>query len=162
MLVSWLAFSWTLKMETCSFETSVDFQRTTRRCNPEARTLHNHRCEILKFYTTELLHAYFPNSFVCYFVSLTGPDLLIKRSAVALYSTAYCIRWNYSSWPTRYRSTHHRHIYYFCRSISLNMSYHKIKLNLCNLNGYILYHAPINFLCDKVLWNLIEIDFGYT
>jgi hypothetical protein len=37
-----LAYSSTLKMEvTCSSETSVDFQRTTRRYIPEERTLHN-------------------------------------------------------------------------------------------------------------------------
>jgi hypothetical protein len=30
MLVSCLTYSSTLKMETCSYETSVDFQRTTR------------------------------------------------------------------------------------------------------------------------------------
>jgi hypothetical protein len=35
---------------TCSSETSVDFQRTTWRYSPENRTLHNHRCENLKFY----------------------------------------------------------------------------------------------------------------
>jgi hypothetical protein len=34
----------------CSSETSVLFQRTTRRYIPEARTLHNHRCETLKSY----------------------------------------------------------------------------------------------------------------
>jgi hypothetical protein len=39
-LVSCLAYSSTLKMEaTCSSETSVDFQRTTRRYIPEVRTL---------------------------------------------------------------------------------------------------------------------------
>jgi hypothetical protein len=35
---------------TCSYETSVDTQRTTRRYIPEDGALHNHRCEILKFY----------------------------------------------------------------------------------------------------------------
>jgi hypothetical protein len=30
---------------TCSSETQVEFQRTTRRCIPEHRTLHNHRCK---------------------------------------------------------------------------------------------------------------------
>jgi hypothetical protein len=34
----------------CSSETSVDFQQTTRRCIPEDRTLHNHRCKNLKSY----------------------------------------------------------------------------------------------------------------
>jgi hypothetical protein len=50
-LVFCLAYSSTLKMEaTCSSETSVDFQRTTRRYIPEDKTLHNHRCENLKLY----------------------------------------------------------------------------------------------------------------
>jgi hypothetical protein len=34
----------------CSSETSVDFQRVTRRYIPEDSTLHNHRCENLKSY----------------------------------------------------------------------------------------------------------------
>jgi hypothetical protein len=38
--------------ETCSFETSVDFQPTERRYIPEERTLHNHRCENLKSYVS--------------------------------------------------------------------------------------------------------------
>jgi hypothetical protein len=33
-----------------STETSVNFQRTTRRYIPEDNILHNHRCENLKFY----------------------------------------------------------------------------------------------------------------
>jgi hypothetical protein len=33
-----------------SSEMSVEFQRTTRRYIPEARTLHNHHCENLEFY----------------------------------------------------------------------------------------------------------------
>jgi hypothetical protein len=36
---------------TCSSETWVDTQRTTRRYIPEDGTLHNHRCENLKSYT---------------------------------------------------------------------------------------------------------------
>jgi hypothetical protein len=35
----------------CSSETSVGFQRTTRRYIPEDNTLHKHRCENLKSYT---------------------------------------------------------------------------------------------------------------
>jgi hypothetical protein len=35
---------------TCSSETSVDIQRTTRRYIPEDSTLNNHRCENLKSY----------------------------------------------------------------------------------------------------------------
>jgi hypothetical protein len=47
-LVSCSAYS-SLKMEPiCSFETSVDFQRTTRRYIPEVSTLHNHCCESFK------------------------------------------------------------------------------------------------------------------
>jgi hypothetical protein len=40
-----------LKMEeTCSSETSVDFQQTTWHDIPEDRSLHNHRCESFKSY----------------------------------------------------------------------------------------------------------------
>jgi hypothetical protein len=54
-VVSCSAYSSTLKMEAiCSFETSVEFQRTTRRYIPEDSTLHNHRCETLKSYTVNL------------------------------------------------------------------------------------------------------------
>jgi hypothetical protein len=35
---------------TCSSETSIEFQRTTRRCIPEDRSLQNHRYEIFKSY----------------------------------------------------------------------------------------------------------------
>jgi hypothetical protein len=50
MLVSCCVCSSTLTMEvTCSFEASVYFQRTTRRYIPEDRSIHNHRCENLKF-----------------------------------------------------------------------------------------------------------------
>jgi hypothetical protein len=38
----------------CSFETSVDFQRTTRRYIPEDKTHHNHRCDNLKPHTNLL------------------------------------------------------------------------------------------------------------
>jgi hypothetical protein len=34
--------------EACSSETSVDFQRTTLRYNPEDKTVDNHRWENLK------------------------------------------------------------------------------------------------------------------
>jgi hypothetical protein len=47
-----ILFFWTLKMEAlCSFETSVDTQRTTLRYIPEDGTIHNHRFENLKFYS---------------------------------------------------------------------------------------------------------------
>jgi hypothetical protein len=39
----------------CCSETTVDFQRNTRRYIPEDGTRHNHRCENLKSYT---LHGY--------------------------------------------------------------------------------------------------------
>jgi hypothetical protein len=48
-LVSCSAYFLTLKMEaTCSSETSVDFQRTTRRFIPDDTTPHNHCYENLK------------------------------------------------------------------------------------------------------------------
>jgi hypothetical protein len=43
--------AWSSMLTTCSSETSVDFQRTTRRYIPEDRTLHNHRCENIRSYT---------------------------------------------------------------------------------------------------------------
>jgi hypothetical protein len=52
-LVSFFAYSSTLNMEpTFSSETTVDFQRPTRRYILEDRTLHNHRCENLRSYRT--------------------------------------------------------------------------------------------------------------
>jgi hypothetical protein len=45
-------------------ETSVDFQRTTRRYIPEVRTLHNHRCENLKSYFVGYIHPFY-FSFLC-------------------------------------------------------------------------------------------------
>jgi hypothetical protein len=45
ILVSFLAHSSTLKMETTHFsEMYFDFQLTTRRYIPEDRNLYNHRC----------------------------------------------------------------------------------------------------------------------
>jgi hypothetical protein len=50
LVPSWTYFS-TLKMEAiCSFETSVDTQRTTWCYIPEDGIVHNHRCENLKSY----------------------------------------------------------------------------------------------------------------
>jgi hypothetical protein len=40
----------------CYSETSVDFQRTTRRYIPEDSTLHNHCCENLKTYNLIIVH----------------------------------------------------------------------------------------------------------
>jgi hypothetical protein len=49
MLVSCLAYSSTLKMESiCSSKMLVDVQQTTQRYIPEDRTLHNHNSETLK------------------------------------------------------------------------------------------------------------------
>jgi hypothetical protein len=45
-----------LKMEKiCSSETSVDFQRTTRRCVPEYSILRNNRCDNLKSYIIKIV-----------------------------------------------------------------------------------------------------------
>jgi hypothetical protein len=53
MLDSSSHYSSTLKVEaTCSYETSVDFQRTIWRYIPDDRTLRNHQCENLKSYKT--------------------------------------------------------------------------------------------------------------
>jgi hypothetical protein len=54
MLVSYLAYSLTLKMEaTSSSEMWADFQQqTTWRYIPEDKTLHNHCCENLESYKT--------------------------------------------------------------------------------------------------------------
>jgi hypothetical protein len=61
--VTSLACSSTLKMKaTCSSETSVHFQRTTRRYIPEDRTLHNYRCENLKSYNTVTVFEQSPHS----------------------------------------------------------------------------------------------------
>jgi hypothetical protein len=51
MLVSWSAYSSTLKMEaTCSPKMSGDFQWTIWHYIPEERTFHNHHCDNLKSY----------------------------------------------------------------------------------------------------------------
>jgi hypothetical protein len=48
IMVSCLAYFSALKMEaTCTSETSVNFQRTTRLCIPDGRTLHNHRLKAM-------------------------------------------------------------------------------------------------------------------
>jgi hypothetical protein len=47
----------TLKVKaTCSSETSIDSERTTRRYIPEDITVHNHRFQNLKSYTSLCLH----------------------------------------------------------------------------------------------------------
>jgi hypothetical protein len=51
MLVSWLAYSSTLKMHiTYSFTTSVNFQWITEHYIPKYRTAHNCHCENLESY----------------------------------------------------------------------------------------------------------------
>jgi hypothetical protein len=44
----------------CSSETSVDFQRTTRRYIPEDSALNNRRCETLKSYVNKYVKEYVP------------------------------------------------------------------------------------------------------
>jgi hypothetical protein len=59
-LVSCVAYSPAVKMQAiCSFQTSVDTQRTTRPYIPEDGTLHNHR-ENLKSYIPYCLLVHFP------------------------------------------------------------------------------------------------------
>jgi hypothetical protein len=51
MLISYVAYSSTLKMEAmCSSKMSVYFEWTTQQYIPEDRILHNHQCENLKSY----------------------------------------------------------------------------------------------------------------
>jgi hypothetical protein len=54
----------------CSFETSVETQRTTRRRIPEDDNLHNHRYENLKSYE---------GAYVCNFLV---PPLKLKRNVI--------------------------------------------------------------------------------
>jgi hypothetical protein len=54
----WQAYS-ILKLESIySSETTVDFQQTTRHCNPEDSTFHNYRCENLKSYRDKSFQLY--------------------------------------------------------------------------------------------------------
>jgi hypothetical protein len=56
----------TLKMEAiCSSETSLETQRTTRRHIPEYDTIHNHRCENLKFYKIKVILTTLEVTFSC-------------------------------------------------------------------------------------------------
>jgi hypothetical protein len=58
-LVSCFAYYSNLKMEAAhSSENSIDFQRTKRYYIPEDRTVHNHRCENLKFYMDNVMLVY--------------------------------------------------------------------------------------------------------
>jgi hypothetical protein len=61
LLACWIfaeLISSTLKMEAiCSSEMSVETRRTTRRHIPEGDTLHNHRCENLKSYSSSAILA---------------------------------------------------------------------------------------------------------
>jgi hypothetical protein len=53
----------------CSYENSVDSQRTARRSIPDDRTLHNHRCENVKsykFYFSFFLLGLVPATFIVY------------------------------------------------------------------------------------------------
>jgi hypothetical protein len=44
---------------TCSSETSIDFQQSSRRYIPEERNHHNHRCENLKSYLVYFIRVCF-------------------------------------------------------------------------------------------------------
>jgi hypothetical protein len=60
VLVSCSAYVSTLKKEAmCSSETTVDFQRTTRRYIPEDSAAHSHRCENLRYYRIEVSYFMF-------------------------------------------------------------------------------------------------------
>jgi hypothetical protein len=53
--------------ETCSSETSADFQLTTRRYISEDRTLHNHCCENLKSYIIKNCYLIYFSMYALYF-----------------------------------------------------------------------------------------------
>jgi hypothetical protein len=58
-MVSYSAYCCILKMEaTCSSETLIDFQQSTRRDIPEHRTIHNHRFENLKPYLAYFIRVF--------------------------------------------------------------------------------------------------------
>jgi hypothetical protein len=62
-MISCITYSSTLKMEaTCSSETSVDFQPSIWRYNPEYRTLRNHQIQIARTesrYAANVMEKYF-------------------------------------------------------------------------------------------------------
>jgi hypothetical protein len=79
-----LKFSSTLRMEAiCSSETSAEYQRTTRHYISEDRTLHNHRCENLRFHWLTLFIF-----FVSFFISLVSSDYCLL-GCDAVYSGRY-------------------------------------------------------------------------
>jgi hypothetical protein len=43
---------------TYSTEEWLDFQHTARRCNPEDKARHDHRCEKLRSYEPQQIYAY--------------------------------------------------------------------------------------------------------
>jgi hypothetical protein len=69
-----LSQSWGLNIKTCSFKTSVDFQRATRRYIPEDRTLHNHCCEKLK----SCIYFSYLSSMQTYMRQLGAPHMCLK------------------------------------------------------------------------------------
>jgi hypothetical protein len=60
MLASFSAYFSTPKMDAIySFDTSVEFQHTTKRYVPEDSTIHDHRCENLKSYLAPTVEDWF-------------------------------------------------------------------------------------------------------
>lgn len=60
ILVSWLAYSFTVEVEaTYSWKMSVDFQFTMQHCIPQDRTLHKHCCMNFKSYKIIAVHTLF-------------------------------------------------------------------------------------------------------
>jgi hypothetical protein len=80
---------------TCSPETSVDFQRTTRRYIPEDRT-HNHRCENLDFYFRNLVYRHS--------VGLLERGTARRKASACTGHHKYiqpCSKWDLNPWPYR-------------------------------------------------------------
>jgi hypothetical protein len=75
-----------------SSETSVDFQRTKRRCIPEVSTLHNHHCKNLKSYNASLVLA---TNF-----ALKNFYFYLSRSRSWLVQFRLLFAWNLANVPT--------------------------------------------------------------
>jgi hypothetical protein len=57
------------------YKSIADFQRITRRYSPVERTIHNHRCENLKSYNSDVSPRGFTSAFLltsCYITSVVG------------------------------------------------------------------------------------------
>jgi hypothetical protein len=103
-LVSCSAYS-AMKMDaTCSSETSVDFQRTTRRYIPKVSNLHNHCFENFKSYDISLVYfcTYCTGLVPCtYSIFFQSTVKIWKHSAELKFSQANLLRHNMPVWSRK-------------------------------------------------------------